>query len=82
MAVRRLEQGNVSNVKSVGGGVYECRINFGPGYRVYMAYDGQQIVILLGGGAKQRQDRDIATARERWADYRRRKGTGGPKTWH
>jgi putative component of toxin-antitoxin plasmid stabilization module len=47
-----------------------------------MAYDGRQIVILLGGGAKQRQNRDIAAARERWDDYQRRKGSGGPKTWH
>lgn len=81
-AVRRLELGNVSNLKSVGGGLYEYRIDFGPGYRVYMAYDGRHIVILLGGGTKQRQDRDIAVARERWDDYRRRKITGGPKTWH
>ncbi len=82
VAVRRLEMGNVSNVKSVGGGLYECRMHFGPGYRFYMAYDGRQIVVLLGGGTKQRQDRDIAVARERWDDYQRRKGSGGPKTWH
>ena len=81
-AMRRLELGNVSNLKSVGGGLYEYRIDFGPGYRVYMAYDGRQIVILLGGGTKRRQDRDIAVARERWGDYQRRKITGGPKTWH
>jgi len=81
-ALRRLELDNVSNMKSVGGGLYEYRIDFGPGYRVYMAYDGRQIVILLGGGTKQRQDRDIAIARERWGDYQRRKGSGGPKTWH
>jgi putative addiction module killer protein len=82
IALRRLEQGNVSNVKSVGGGIYEYRIDFGPGYRLYLAYDGQQIVILLGGGTKKRQGKDIASARARWADYERRKGTGGPQSWH
>jgi putative addiction module killer protein len=72
-AVRRLELGNFSNVRGVGGGVFECRIDFGPGYRVYFGKDGETLVILLGGGTKKRQDRDIATARERWSDYKKRK---------
>jgi putative addiction module killer protein len=72
-AVRRLELGNFSNVKGVGGGVFECRIDFGPGYRVYFGKDGETLMILLGGGTKKRQDRDIATARERWSDYKKRK---------
>ena len=46
---------------------------FGPGYRVYLGRDGDRIVVLLGGGTKRRQDRDIETAQARWAEYRRRK---------
>lgn len=46
---------------------------FGPGYRLYFWRDGSALVILLGGGTKQRQQRDIEDARRRWADYRRRK---------
>jgi putative addiction module killer protein len=72
-AVRRLELGTLSNVKEVGGGVFEYRIDFGPGYRVYFGKDGETVVILLGGGTKKRQDRDIATARDRWSDYKKRK---------
>lgn len=72
-AVRRMEVGNFSNVKGVGGGVFEYRIDFGPGYRLYFGKDGDAIVILLGGGTKKQQDRDIATAREQWNEYKRRK---------
>jgi hypothetical protein len=54
-------------------GVYECKINFGPGYRVYFGKEGEQIVILLGGGTKQRQQNDIKLALERWEDYKQRK---------
>jgi len=73
VAVTRLGLGNRSNVKQVGGGVHECRIDFGPGYRVYFGNDGDAIVILLAGGTKKRQQQDIETARERWADYKARK---------
>lgn len=72
-AIRRLELGNFSNVKGVGAGVFEYRIDFGPGYRVYFGKDGETLVILLGGGTKKHQDRDITTAHERWADYKKRK---------
>jgi putative addiction module killer protein len=72
-AVRRLELGNFSNVKGVGAGVFEYKIDFGPGYRVYFGKDGDTLVILLGGGTKKTQDRDIGTARERWQDYKKRK---------
>lgn len=72
-AMVRIEAGNFSNVKGVGGGVFEYRINFGPGYRVYFGKDGQEVVILLGGGTKQRQQDDIECAQEAWKDYKQRK---------
>jgi len=56
-ALRRLTLGNVSSVKGVGAGVFEYRIDFGPGYRVYFGKDGETVVILLAGGSKKRQDR-------------------------
>ena len=69
----RLEQGNTSNVKPVGEGVSELKVDFGPGYRVYFAMDGRTLVILLGGGTKKRQNDDIAAAQDAWADYKKRK---------
>jgi putative addiction module killer protein len=72
-ALYRVGLGNLSSVKSVGAGVHEYKIDFGPGYRVYFGKDGDRIVILLGGGTKQRQQNDIRLARERWEDYKRRK---------
>jgi putative addiction module killer protein len=73
VALTRLAQGNVSNVKGVGQGVMEVRIDFGPGYRVYFGRDGAGLVILLGGGTKQRQHRDIQTAQTLWSTYKTRK---------
>jgi len=70
--ITRMEQGNLSDVKSVGAGVLECRIDFGPGYRVYFGRDGETLVILLTGGTKKRQQRDIEAAAAFWQDYRRR----------
>jgi len=72
-ALYRVGLGNFSNVKSVGSGVFECKIDFGPGYRVYFGKDGERIVILLGGGTKQRQQNDIRQAIDRWEDYKQRK---------
>ena len=69
----RIEAGNFSNVKGLGGGLLECRLHFGPGYRIYLGRDGDALVILLAGGAKARQHRDIEKARELWREYRRRK---------
>jgi putative addiction module killer protein len=60
-------------VESVGGGVYERKIDFGPGYRVYFGMDGETLVMLVGGGTKKRQVQDIAPAGEPWADYKKRK---------
>src|SRR5665213_29475 len=73
VALARLEQGNLSNVKSVGEGVLEYRIDWGPGYRVYFGRDGDVLVILLTGGTKQRQQRDIEAAQANWTDYKRRR---------
>jgi putative addiction module killer protein len=77
VAITRMKLGNLSNAKGVGSGVQECRIDFGPGYRIYFGRDGEMLVILLAGGTKRRQQADIETAQMRWADYKkRRKGTG------
>jgi len=76
VALARLSQGNFSNVKSVGSGVHEYRINFGPGYRMYLGKDGEHVVLLLGGGTKKRQQKDIADALGRWRDYKLRKKQG------
>ena len=73
-ALYQLAAGNRSNVKGVGSGVFERKIDFGPGYRIYFGKDGDSVVILLGGSTKQRQRHAIETAKERWAAYRRRKG--------
>ena len=72
-ALYRLGQGNFSNVGGVTGGIYEYRIDFGPGYRVYFGKDGPAYVILLGGGTKKRQSRDINAAADAWTDYKRRR---------
>lgn len=72
-AIARLEAGNPGDVKAVGQGVSERRIDFGPGYRVYFGQDGSELVVLLIGGTKKRQQRDIERAKEYWADYKRRK---------
>ena len=73
IAVTRMALGNLSNVKSVGSGVYEKVIDFGPGYRVYFGKDGDRLVILLGGGTKKRQQTDIQRAQAHWKDYKQRK---------
>lgn len=72
-ALYQFAAGNLSNVKSVGSGVLERRIDFGPGYRIYFGRDGAALVVLLGGSAKQRQAEAISAAKERWSDYRRRR---------
>ncbi|MGV7224934.1 MAG: type II toxin-antitoxin system RelE/ParE family toxin [Nitrospinales bacterium] len=72
-ALVRMEQGNFSTTKGIGEGILECRIDFGPGYRIYFGRDGDTLVILLGGGTKKRQQRDIASAKLLWKEYKRRK---------
>lgn len=72
-AVTRMGKGNFSNIKSVGNGVSERRVDFGPGYRIYFAKDGNRLIILLGGGTKKRQQSDINKAKECWKHYKKRK---------
>jgi putative addiction module killer protein len=67
--IDRLEIGNFGDCKPVGEGVLELRISFGPGYRVYFAEDGPEIVLLLIGGDKGTQARDIKTAKGYWREY-------------
>ena len=71
LRVARLQQGLFGDCKPVGSGVWELRIDFGPGYRVYFARAGANIVLLLCGGDKRRQDEDIARAKIYWATYPR-----------
>jgi putative addiction module killer protein len=73
VAITRLAQGNFSNVKGVAGGVYEYRVNFGTGFRIYFGKDRERVVILLAGGTKKRQQKDIEDAQARWQDYQKRK---------
>ena len=70
--VTRLEAGNPGDYKSLGDGIYELRIDYGPGYRVYFAFSGQQIVLLLCGGDKTTQQSDIRTARKYWKEFQER----------
>jgi len=72
-AVLRMQVGNFSAAKPVGSGVSELRLDFGPGYRVYFGKDGEQLVILLGGGSKRRQQADIDAAHALWMEYKKRK---------
>jgi putative addiction module killer protein len=62
--IERLQLGNFGDAKSIGGGVHELRMNFGPGYRVYFTRRGERIILLLCGGDKASQSRDIARARQ------------------
>jgi putative addiction module killer protein len=73
IALYRLAQGNRSQVKGVGGGVAELKVDFGPGYRIYFGQDGSRLVVLLAGGTKKRQSEDIMTAKARWTEYKARK---------
>jgi putative addiction module killer protein len=75
--IERFADGNLGDHKGVGDGVIETRIDTGPGYRVYYGRDGDAVVILLAGGTKKRQNRDIADAKDRWKDYKDRKRRGG-----
>jgi putative addiction module killer protein len=70
--VGRIRRGNLGDCKPVGEGVSELRVDYGPGYRVYFGQAGQTLVILLCGGDKRTQDRDISQAQKYWNDYQQR----------
>jgi putative addiction module killer protein len=70
MYIRRLEAGNFGAAKPLQNGVFEVRMDFGPGYRVYYGREGRTLIVLLGGGSKRRQDADIAAAVARWQRYK------------
>ena len=72
VAAARMEQGNLSNVEWFRG-IGEYKIDWGPGYRIYLAKDGLKIIILIGGGTKKGQQKDIDEAVALWEDYKRRK---------
>lgn len=77
--IRKLERGIRPDVRPVGEGVHEARINYGPGYRLYFGNDGAELVVLLLCGDKGTQEGDIAYAKKLWAEYRVRKSALGPK---
>ncbi len=72
-AIVRMELGNLSNVKWIGGGLGEYRIDWGPGYRLYLTQDGGQLIILFVGGTKKRQQSDISQASALLDEYKGRK---------
>src|SRR5438132_1598512 len=78
--VRRLEAGNFGAAKPLSEGMFELRLDFGPGYRVYYGREGRNIIILLGGGSKRRQDADIVAAVMRWKRYKQAKAADGANT--
>lgn len=69
----KLERGETGKLEPVGEGVLEYKISYGPGYRIYLAYDGPTLIILFGGGDKSTQSRDISDAKRLWTEYKRRK---------
>jgi putative addiction module killer protein len=71
--IARVRLGNLGQTRSVGEGVQELKIDYGPGYRVYFGQDGQTLVILLCGGDKSTQDADIRSAKQYWARYKQEK---------
>lgn len=68
----RLNNGNFGDCKPVGGGVWELRVDWGPGYRVYYAREGRRVILLCHGGDKRTQDADIDRAIERWNEWQQR----------
>ena len=78
--VLRFELGNLCDYKSVGAGVYEARLDFGPGYRIYFGLSGQSLLLLLCGGAKRTQRRDIQQAQKFWFNYVERGKNGKTRT--
>jgi putative addiction module killer protein len=70
--IDRLERGLTGDWKSIGKGIFELRVDFGPGYRIYFGRHGRFVVVLLCGGYKGTQRRDMSLARQFWSDYEKR----------
>ncbi len=68
--LKRLEFANFGDCEPVGGGVFELKFHFGPGYRVYFGRAGNSVVLLLCGGSKKNQSRDIKRAKNYWKEYK------------
>lgn len=68
--IARMRVGNFGDHRTVGGGVSEIRINYGPGYRIYYGRHGDTLVVLLSGGDKKSQETDIDMARRYWKEYK------------
>jgi putative addiction module killer protein len=77
--ILRFELGNLGDHKQVGGGVWEARLDFGPGYRVYFGRSGRELVLLLLGGDKSSQRKDISCAKQYWATYLKEAQHGSKK---
>jgi putative addiction module killer protein len=71
----RVSEGNLGDYKSLGGGVNEFRIHFEVGYRIYFAFSGKSVVLLLAGGTKKSQRKDIIAAKSNWLDYKKKRQT-------
>lgn len=72
--VERMALGNLGDVKPVGAGVSETRIDYGPGYRIYFAKHGEALIVLLAGGDKRTQDEDIKSAKALWKAWKEQNG--------
>lgn len=72
--IDRVRRGNFGDAKSVGNGVFELRLDFGPGYRVYFGREGDTVIILLCGGDKDSQPKDVERAKELWQQYTQQSG--------
>ena len=72
----RVRLGNLGDNRAVGEGVHELRVDYGPGYRVYFALDGNRLILLLLGGDKSSQEKDISKAKEYWREHQRRRTHG------
>ena len=75
-AIARMRLGNMGDCKRVGSGVLERRIDSGPGYRIYFGREGDNLILLLAGSTKRRQQRAIAEAQALWREYKQRKRKG------
>ncbi len=73
MRLDRVRLGNLGDSRIVGQGMRELKVDYGPGYRIYFAQEGSRVILLLLGGDKSSQEKDIDAAREYWKDHKRRR---------